>query len=194
MDENGDIVQDEAEASGEVSSIIKIYLDEFLNSKAIGTIDMAYNGADTLYVVSDEYDGLMEVDLSSGTLNGVTGVTYAKKTGDFGGLGVALDENELIYINTGNRILTFDGNDWVDLGIDLREDGGHDYNGYYTDLVITDIDYTSSDAESSSSQHLYVASGLSPEEEVDDEVPHHVIIYSNEGGDWTYYKTVNFDF
>jgi len=38
-----------------------------------------------------------------------------------------------------------------------------------------------------------VASGISPEEEVDDDVPHHVIIYSNDGSDWTHHKTVDFD-
>jgi hypothetical protein len=156
---------------------------------------MAYDGTDTLYVVSDEYDGLITVDLSTESSPVVTGEAYSKLSGDFGGLGVALEETGLVYVNTGNRILTFDGNDFVDLGVDLREDGGHDYNGYYIDLVITDNDYTSSDAESSSGQYLYVASGISPEEEVDDDVPHHVIVYySNDSKTWTHHKTVDFDF
>jgi hypothetical protein len=192
---DGDIIQDEADANNTTGSIIEIELDSYLNSKAIGSIDMAYDDANSiLYVVSDEYDGLITVDLSTESSPVVGGTTYVKHSGDFGGLGVALDDG-LVYINTGNRILTFDGNDWVDLGVDLKEDGGHDYNGYYIDLVITDNDYTSSDAESSSGQYLYVASGISPEEEVDDDVPHHVIVYySNDGNSWTHHKTVDFDF
>jgi hypothetical protein len=196
LDENKDIIQDQAEETGSESSIIEIDLDGYLNSKAIGSIDMAYDGADTLYVVSDEYDGLIEVDLSTESSPVVSGKTYVKHSGDFGGLGVALDGNGLIYINTGNRILTFDGNDWGDLGVDLREDGGHDYNGYYIDLVVSSTDYTA-DASAKSKlpteRYLYVASGISPEEEVDDDVQHHVIIYSNDGSVWTHHKTVDFD-
>jgi hypothetical protein len=187
------IKQDEADANNTTGSIIEIELDSYLNSKAIGSIDMAYDDANSiLYVVSDEYDGLITVDLSTESSPVVGGTTYGKQSGDFGGLGVALDGNGLIYINTGNRILTFDGNDWGDLGVDLVEDSGHDYNGYYIDLVISSTDFTARGL--APVDYLYVASGISPEEEVDDDVPHHVIVYSHDGNNWTHHKTVDFDF
>lgn len=197
IDDNGDIIQDEADANNTTGSIIEIELDSYLNSKAIGSMDMAFDdSSNTLYVVSDEYAGLITVDLSTESSPVVGGTTYVKHSGDFGGLGVALDDG-LVYINTGNRILTFDGKDWVDLEVDLREDGGHDYNGYYIDLVVSSTDFTTDPTTRSklpTERYLYVASGISPEEEVDDDVPHHVIVYSHDGSDWTLHKTVDFDF
>jgi hypothetical protein len=204
LDDQGDIIQKSDGSIPNPGDIIEIDLDEFLDrSTSVGFIDMAYDaGNSNLYVVSDEYEGFMVVDLSDqaiqeyedqpkdsfSPLTPTSHAEYAKTEGDFGGLGVAFHDG-VVYVNTGNRILSYAEGNWQTLAENLREDSGYTYNGYYVDLVISDKDYITEDSSESKSMtvdtYLYVASGIAPGIDVPDDVPHHIIGYHNDGsGDW----------
>ena len=173
--------------SSTVSNVGRIEYDlsSFLDAEiAVGYIDMFKDG-DTLYVASDEYNGFITIDLSEGN---ILGQTYSPTTSDYGATEIVVSGSD-IYLNTGNRIIKWDGSEWETIVSDLSGDSGYNYSGKYVDLILSTTCYGGDD--DSASKYLYVAAGINPDKSEEGTLQH-VIRYSFDGTDWEYSKTIDF--
>lgn len=201
-----------------VSNGVRYDLSGYMSSEeACGYIDMYFEGGN-LFVTTDEYDGLIIIDLSTiDTFDADSIVTdptiasypYSETTGDLGALGVVYRGGK-VTINTGSRILmkdlkdtpyaADDDEDWVVLVDDIHGESSDmdscldGFDGRYLDLVISDREYQRSIP---SDIYLYTASGIFVDHELEEEIPQHVLKFtsteSSSSTSWEYDEVIDFD-